>query len=148
MKYEIVDRVTAYANGKRHYYTGACCKRGHDCPRYTSNGSCVECTNWSVRGPSASNVKHATFIFPTDKIKMERMGLCTQAIQLLAQDTLCLLVESSEFKAYENAGWTVVQMFQHRVLHRVLLGILAKADGAQWVEDLTSVPAPPTGGPR
>lgn len=32
-----------------HFYTGRPCIRGHRVPRYTNNGSCVECVKLAVR---------------------------------------------------------------------------------------------------
>ena len=43
MKYEIITRAQAAAQGRKHFYTGKPCKYGHDSLRFTSTGGCMAC---------------------------------------------------------------------------------------------------------
>lgn len=43
MKYEKIARNEAAAQGRKHFYTGAPCKYGHDSLRFTSTGGCMAC---------------------------------------------------------------------------------------------------------
>lgn len=40
---KIITRAEAAKAGIMKYYTGAACRNGHVCERYTVNGACVEC---------------------------------------------------------------------------------------------------------
>lgn len=40
---KIITRTEAAKSGLTKYYTGAACRNGHVCERYTVNGACVEC---------------------------------------------------------------------------------------------------------
>jgi len=52
----VLSRQAAVTYGQRFFYTGRPCIHGHDCPRYTSTGNCVECHK--TRGKLiASNLK-------------------------------------------------------------------------------------------
>lgn len=42
---EIITRESAARDGRKRYYTGRPCKRGHDCERFVSSGGCVMCVN-------------------------------------------------------------------------------------------------------
>lgn len=41
----IIGRYDAVAQGKKRYFTGKPCKRGHYSERRTCSGLCIECTN-------------------------------------------------------------------------------------------------------
>ncbi len=45
---EIISRDEAERQGKRHYYTGKVCKRGHLAPRFVTNAACTQCQNRHV----------------------------------------------------------------------------------------------------
>lgn len=45
MIFTIIDRYEAVAQGKKRYFTGKPCKRGHLCERRTCSGLCIDCTN-------------------------------------------------------------------------------------------------------
>ena len=54
---EVITRDEAYAQGKRHFYLGKPCKRGHVALRFTANGTCCECQNRrQMPAASAPNV--------------------------------------------------------------------------------------------
>ena len=55
-------RTMAKAEGKRFYFTGAPCKRGHVDRRYVSDGSCVSCSlerlaAWNLANPGADKTR-------------------------------------------------------------------------------------------
>lgn len=45
---DLIDRYEAKALGRKRFFTGQPCLRGHEAPRYTSNGACVECQNFKT----------------------------------------------------------------------------------------------------
>lgn len=54
------SRAEALAAGADRYYTRKPCKHGHDSPRYTANGTCVQCsteraTRWQKRNRARFN---------------------------------------------------------------------------------------------
>jgi hypothetical protein len=54
--YTIRSRSEASALGLKQYYTGKTCKHGHDAPRATVNGTCMECVSirherWRLKDP-------------------------------------------------------------------------------------------------
>lgn len=45
---DLIDRYEAQARGLKRYFTGQPCFRGHITERYTSNGACVACQNFTT----------------------------------------------------------------------------------------------------
>lgn len=43
MKFEIISRADAHAQGRKRFYTGKPCKYGHDSQRFVTTGGCVAC---------------------------------------------------------------------------------------------------------
>ena len=57
--FEIIGRDEAHAQGKRLYYTGEPCRRGHTAERYVSTGACREClTRRYIAPPLQQNTLH------------------------------------------------------------------------------------------
>lgn len=46
---EVISRTDAHAAGRKYFYTAASCKRGHDGPRFVSNGACKICHAQNMR---------------------------------------------------------------------------------------------------
>ncbi len=44
----IITRADAAANGKKRYFTGVPCKKGHVAERYVKNTACVGCLNYTI----------------------------------------------------------------------------------------------------
>jgi hypothetical protein len=45
---DLIDRYDAQMRGFKRFYTGQPCFRGHVAERYTSNGACISCQNFST----------------------------------------------------------------------------------------------------
>lgn len=63
LRLHAMTRSAARSMGLRTYYTGRLCPRGHDAPRYVSNGSCSACMNedrpfWEDRTRDTRNARH------------------------------------------------------------------------------------------
>lgn len=61
------SRDEAQARGSLKYQTGVPCRRGHNAPRWTSNGACCACTTRRVDRPSLAlrtNVQYMPIVFP------------------------------------------------------------------------------------
>lgn len=65
MKFEIINRNDAFAQGRKRFYTGKPCKYGHDAQRFVTTGNCVACN--AARSKMFANTKSAErgkFIYP------------------------------------------------------------------------------------
>lgn len=62
MKHEIISRAGAFAQGRKHFYTGKPCKYGHDSARFTSTGGCMACnaarSNLFAQGVAANTFSY------------------------------------------------------------------------------------------
>jgi hypothetical protein len=47
-----INRADAIKRNLFQYFLGTACKRGHVAPRYTSNGTCIECSVINARDAS------------------------------------------------------------------------------------------------
>lgn len=56
---DISDRKTAFASGKKQYFTGKACKAGHVAYRYVQSGACSECVAASRTSYSADLKENA-----------------------------------------------------------------------------------------
>lgn len=57
---EIISKADAIASGKRTYYTGAPCRKGHDSERLI-NGNCAQCNReWQKNNRAMTNVSRAS----------------------------------------------------------------------------------------
>lgn len=43
MQFDKISRAQALAEGRKRFYTGKPCKRGHDAQRFVTTGGCVAC---------------------------------------------------------------------------------------------------------
>jgi len=65
MKFEIINRADAHAQGLRRFYTGKPCKFGHDSQRFVTTGNCIECANQrSRRFAVQKNATDGKFVYP------------------------------------------------------------------------------------
>jgi hypothetical protein len=53
-----MSRKAAKANGRRLYFTGKPCPKGHIAPRRTDSGQCVECAREGAAAWRQENPKH------------------------------------------------------------------------------------------
>lgn len=60
---EIISRGDAAMSGKRHYFTGRPCAKGHISTRYTSTGNCTACQKGYAMayGETLKRVYHSNF---------------------------------------------------------------------------------------
>jgi hypothetical protein len=65
MEFEIISRRAAADSGKRFFYTGNPCKRGHLAQRYTINGCCTACQNISFKPRQNPITKDLTSFVPS-----------------------------------------------------------------------------------
>lgn len=56
--HEVISRDAAHALGKRHYFTGKPCLRGHTALRYVTTGQCTKCMLERQRQYTAATTKH------------------------------------------------------------------------------------------
>lgn len=63
MKHEIITRAEAFAQGRKHFYSGKPCKYGHDSARFTSTGGCMAC-NAARSKLFAQAVAASVFTYP------------------------------------------------------------------------------------
>jgi hypothetical protein len=104
--YQIVKRKDAILHGKIRYYTGFMCRNGHDCERYASNGTCVECVS-----PSNRTVKHLSMTHRTVRLTLRvPIGATDDQVGRLSQwiDAECA---PSFFRAEYDAEYARAQAF-------------------------------------
>lgn len=75
MDHEIIDRHTAKAQGRKDYFTGVPCNRGHVALRWVRSGRCRQCAvedtqKWRKFGAS-KDVKHPYKLLPDRKYLQE-----------------------------------------------------------------------------
>ena len=86
----IISRDVAAKDGKKRFYTGKPCKKGHDSERYTSTGGCIECLHPVINAAAEEtyhNVYRVGLIFPVGT-PPEAQALAAKLIQDTLLDTL------------------------------------------------------------
>lgn len=63
-----VSRQVAHAEGRKRFYTGEACIRGHYAERFVANGNCVDCASWKTppkrnKGGSNTGMAPRAFVF-------------------------------------------------------------------------------------
>lgn len=81
MKHEIITRAEAFAQGRKHFYSGKPCKYGHDSARFTSTGGCMAC-NAARSKLFAQAVAASVFTYPLHPDDHDALLAYAQALDL------------------------------------------------------------------
>jgi len=104
---EVISRDDAHAKGLTMYYTGEPCKRGHNSPRYTINGSCRDCT-YRRRPPGAPtsnpNTRLLSIAFPGQSPTANEVTFAMAVYQTAIVDVM------RQYRALIAAGYTYEQI--------------------------------------
>jgi len=104
----VISRDDAHAEGKRRYYTGQPCRKGHDCERYVINGACIDCTHRRpAPGPNPDrhrNVHAVPLVF-----NLEPMP--TRAELLVLARYLEPLAAAELIRMRNPANWTIADLW-------------------------------------
>lgn len=135
-----ITRRDAFKTGKRHYFTGRPCMRGHLAPRFVTNGGCTECQNWRIMPVlAAPNVGMPPSPYAFDPSVPVTPGLVSyvhsrilrDVLPGLAREFLALrpLVEVSPHAEPHHEASAVLGALDK---HRALYALPADRDLAAW----------------
>lgn len=115
----VKSRDQAISDGDKHYYTGAPCAKGHDVPRHSKTGACLQCHRLSSARNQAKYAAKAkardlgmelvTIAVPGDQVAQVRalVDMLLEANKKPAQFQIERTRAGLEQKVYDDKGMGV-----------------------------------------
>lgn len=147
----VIGRREAQALGKKRFYTGEPCARGHDVERFVSNGGCVDCVNLKT-APNAKQrlarnqgwppraIVFAVNFAPLPEeiaaafLYAEAQGWLAAALQHVHDDPR-LLVQYGPTLSVEEQGRMLAALERHRIITERVAASLTPAQAPAPLEE-------------